>query len=378
MNNYPVDVVIIGGGIAGLFTLAKLINNGYRAVLLEKHALGSGQTLKSQGIIHGGTKYALLGKATEAQRRIAHMPAYWHQCLAGQGDVDLSACHVLTNKQCMWAMPNLSSRVTGFFAGKLMKSRVDTLLATEKPQALQHAECRGHFYALDEPVLDTHSLISTFAAQYGKFMLTHCEITVNNNLVIAKRGGKTWQFCAEKVCITAGQGNAQFAQQQLRPLRMVIARVPKVFGHLYVHVLAGSDKPRLTVSSYSSDNSNELIWYLGGNVAEKGAKLSADATVSLAKNELNTIFPWLDFSAVVFDSLPINRAEGLTDGKRPDTPTIIEKGRQLIAWPTKLAMAPMLADALLATLSSPHQRSGQLPIFPTPNCGVYPWNIPNE
>ncbi len=138
MNSEKLDVVIIGGGIAGLFTLAKCLNRGYRAVLLEKHALGGGQTLKSQGIIHGGTKYALLGKMTEAQRQIAGMPAYWRACLAGQGDVDLSGCRVLADKQCMWAMPQLSSRITGFFASKMMKSRVETLTQDIVAAAFMH------------------------------------------------------------------------------------------------------------------------------------------------------------------------------------------------------------------------------------------------
>jgi glycerol-3-phosphate dehydrogenase len=39
-----VDVLIVGGGIAGLWTLAKLRHAGYRAVLIESEALGHGQT----------------------------------------------------------------------------------------------------------------------------------------------------------------------------------------------------------------------------------------------------------------------------------------------------------------------------------------------
>ena len=39
-----VDVLIIGGGIAGLWTLARLQQAGYKAVLLESHSLGHGQT----------------------------------------------------------------------------------------------------------------------------------------------------------------------------------------------------------------------------------------------------------------------------------------------------------------------------------------------
>lgn len=395
-----VDAVIIGGGISGLFTLAKLINRGYRAVLLEKGALGDGQTLKSQGIIHGGSKYALLGKTTEAQRQIAAMPSYWRACLNGNGEVDLSACQVLADKQLMWAMPNLSGRVTGFFAGKMMKSRVEALHHANGanpllPTALRHRDCRGHFYALDEPVLDVRSLIAALVAKYGDYILSNCEteITDNNNscnsngdtlsTVYASRDGARWHFSADKIFITAGQGNADFAEQQLRPLRMVYARVPKAFGKLFVHVLETSDKPRLTISAYDSSaknngggdsNNDEWIWYLGGNLAEKGASLSAAATVALAKRELTDIFPWLNFTHVAIDSFLVNRAEGLADGKRPDTPTIVENGNQYIAWPTKLALAPMLADSLLAKMPPPRSDGKAMPVlFPTPTIGDFPY-----
>ena len=50
----PVDVVIFGGGAAGLWTLDELHRAGRSVVLLESGDLGAGQTIASQGIIHGG------------------------------------------------------------------------------------------------------------------------------------------------------------------------------------------------------------------------------------------------------------------------------------------------------------------------------------
>lgn len=374
MTNYRVDAVVIGGGIAGLFTLAKLINAGYQAILLEKNALGCGQTIHSQGIIHGGTKYALLGKQTEAQRQIANMPSYWRDCLRGAGDIDLSACRVLADKQCMWAMPNLSSRVTGFFAGKMMKSRVELMPESSRFDALRHPDCRGQFYALDEPVVDVRSLIRLFSRQYGQFIVSDCQATVDDVGVNAHFNGKSARFIANKVIITAGQGNGEFATQQLRPLRMVYVRVPKAFGALFVHILEASDKPRLTISAY--DSGDDWAWYLGGNIAEKGATLSAQETLMLAKRELASIFPWLDFSQLVFTSVVVNRAEGLADGRRPDAPTIAEKGKQVVAWPTKLALSPMLADALLAKMPAPSHYGDKLPTFPAPCVARFPWQMP--
>lgn len=47
------DVVVIGGGIAGLWLFRTLSTLGYQTLLLERDSLGGGQTIKSQGIVHG-------------------------------------------------------------------------------------------------------------------------------------------------------------------------------------------------------------------------------------------------------------------------------------------------------------------------------------
>ena len=74
-SSYSTDIVIFGGGIAGLWMLNCLRNQGYQAILLETDKLGSGQTLASQGIIHGGLKYALNGALGGAANIISDMPA---------------------------------------------------------------------------------------------------------------------------------------------------------------------------------------------------------------------------------------------------------------------------------------------------------------
>ena len=52
------DVLIVGAGVAGLWLNARLRGQGFSTVLVESATLGGGQSLKSQGIIHGGAKYA--------------------------------------------------------------------------------------------------------------------------------------------------------------------------------------------------------------------------------------------------------------------------------------------------------------------------------
>ena len=85
---YSTDIVIFGGGVAGLWLLNALRSAGYQAILFEKESLGGAQTMASQGIIHGGLKYALQGALSSATQAIADMPSRWRACLDGSGELD--------------------------------------------------------------------------------------------------------------------------------------------------------------------------------------------------------------------------------------------------------------------------------------------------
>jgi glycine/D-amino acid oxidase-like deaminating enzyme len=116
MKKINTDIIIIGAGIAGLWLHHRLNDMGYHAVLIEKNALGVGQTLSSQGIIHGGAKYTLHGILSNAASAIAEMPSRWISCLEGRGDINLSNTQILSHHQCMWSTQDLSSKITSFFS----------------------------------------------------------------------------------------------------------------------------------------------------------------------------------------------------------------------------------------------------------------------
>jgi glycerol-3-phosphate dehydrogenase len=90
------DVLIVGAGVAGLWLNARLRRQGFSTVLVESASLGGGQSVKSQGIIHGGAKYALHGALTGASEAIADMPRRWREALAGNGELDLSGVRLLS------------------------------------------------------------------------------------------------------------------------------------------------------------------------------------------------------------------------------------------------------------------------------------------
>ncbi len=395
MNTKPLkcDIAIFGGGVAGLWLLAALRQQGFQTLLFETDALGAGQTRFAQGIIHGGTKYALMGKITASSEAISAMPKVWRDSMEGTGVIDLRQVKLLSKNQCMWSSSALTSRLAGFFASKIMRSRTEELKKQQRPKIFQHSLFKGKVYNLDEPVLDTESIIRALAEpNHNAIMhivsLPDFENQNNTHFSVEDKAGAHWKVEAQRCILMAGQGNESLLQamsyndkkspqpaMQLRPLKMVMLRgnLPE---KIYAHCLEANINPRLTITSHE-DSNGEIVWYMGGQIAEEGIKRSDKEQISFAQKELNDLMPWLDLSHTEWACLEINRAEPLMDkGKRPDTSFFIEQDKVITAWPTKLALAPKLAKDIMQQLEKNNLvASGlqALPEFATPGYALLPW-----
>lgn len=379
-----VDLVLFGGGIAGLWTLARLRKAGYRAVLFESRSLGGIQSIASQGIIHGGTKYALTGKLTGSAKSIGEMPAIWRACLAGGGELDLSDVRVLTGHQLLWSTGSLVSGMAGFFAGKVMQSRMQTLAPGEYPPPFDTAGFNGSLYRLQEPVLDTASLAESLVRLVGR----HCYALPQLPQIGRSQG--RWQVQlpngqvleAGQLVLTAGSGNAdllkllgrQRPRMQTRPLHMLMLRgeLPPLFAHC----LGASANPRLTITS-NRLHDGQFVWYLGGQVAEEGVTRDHRQQLAAGRQELAELLPWVDLAGAQWASLPIARAEvRVAGGRRPDDSFVQQDDGVITCWPTKLAFAPRLATQVLARLPPPGAdgTQGMAIELPRPPISQQPWN----
>ncbi len=368
------DVLIVGGGVAGLWLNARLRRLGYSTLLLERGTLGGGQSGKSQGIIHGGTKYALHGALTGSSEAIADMPRRWREALAGQGELDLQGVRVLSDAHYLWSPGGLAGNLTSFFASKAMRGRVDQVSGSELPPALQHPRFKGRVYRLSELVLDVPSLIHRLASLAGDSLVRAEDIAP-----LIEDGELTGLLVdglavrATRVVMTAGAGNASllqaagFAQpaMQTRPLHMVMLRAPAL-KPLYAHCLGGGTKPRVTITSHPTP-SGELVWYLGGELAEAaGVARDAPAQIAQAQQELADLLPWLDLTDARWATLRIDRAEPAQSGLvRPDNAFLAEQGHLLVGWPTKLALAPDFSDRVIASLERDGVRPTTQPALPS-------------
>ena len=379
------DVLIVGGGIAGLWLNARLRRQGFATLLVDNARLGGGQSVKSQGIIHGGAKYALHGALTGASEAIADMPRRWREALAGNGELDLSGVRLLSDAHYLWSPGSLAGNITSFFASKAVRGRVDQVKGEQLPPALQHPKFKGKVYRLAELVLDVPSLISRLSELAGDGLLAAERIEPlreNGELVGLIIDGR--EIHAQRIILSAGRGNAKLLSalglsqpaQQLRPLHMALVKGPTL-KPLYAHCLGGGPKPRVTITTHPAAD-GQWVWYLGGDLAEAdGVARDEAAQIQAAKKELSELLPWVDLSAAQWATLRVDRAEPAQSGLvRPDNAFLHEQGKLLVGWPTKLALAPDFADRVLAALSRdgilPAQHA-PLPALPRPSVAPAVW-----
>lgn len=354
------DVLIVGAGVAGLWLNARLRRQGFSTVLVESSALGGGQSLKSQGIIHGGAKYALHGALSGASEAIADMPRRWREALSGKGELDLTGVRLLSEAHYLWSPGTLAGNLTSFFASKAVRGRVDQVKGADLPPALQNPKFKGKVYRLAELVIDVPSLIARLAELAGDSLLAGQSIEPlhdGDQLIGLRIDGR--DIMAQRVVFSAGAGNAELLKvlgvsqpaMQRRPLHMVLVK-GATLKPLYAHCLGGGPKPRLTVTTHPAAD-GQWVWYVGGDVAEAdGVAREPAAQIAAVQKELGTLLPWIDLSQAQWATLRVDRAEPAQSGlTRPDNAYLNVQGRLMIGWPTKLALAPDFADRVLAALS---------------------------
>jgi hypothetical protein len=172
-------------------------------------------------------------------------------------------------------------------------------------------------------------------------------------------GTETLDLRARHLVLCAGRGNAEWLEavgaeassMQERPLLMFLLRgdLPVLQGHC----ISGG-RTRITVTSASLGEAG-TVWQLGGEVAERHARSgdSPEARVD-ALREISLCLPQVDLAGVEMSTYAPVRAEGRHPDQRRPSGVQIQRPAPgvLAAWPTKWAMAPLLADEIVAELET--------------------------
>jgi len=378
-NPIELDALIFGGGIAGLWTLSELSRRGHACVLLESSALGQGQTVWSQGIIHGGLKYTLSGLMTGSAEAIREMPGVWRECLEGRREPDLSSAPARSPYCHLWQTTSLRSRAGMIGARAGLRVAPVVLRDAERPAVLR--ECPGTVARLDEQVVDPVAVLGALSAPHAAIARTPPESVRFEADTVSVHG---LPVRPRHIVLTAGGGNGPLRRaaglpqsaMQIRPLRMVMLRGPAgALAELNGHCVDGS-KTRATITS-ALDRSGRRIWQIGGEVAEHGAGMDPPALLAHARAEVHAVIPGLETRGCEWSWYQADRAEQATrDLRRPEDVGLIREGRFVTAWPTKLALAPRLAERVAETIGPP---SGlRAPVLPKdwerPRVAAPPWD----
>jgi hypothetical protein len=374
------DILILGGGVAGLWTCARMVAMGFDVLCLDTGPLGGTQSIGAQGIIHGGMKYALTGEASRAANSIALMPPIWTACLAGTGELDLSGVPVCSDHTLLWTTPGLFSRIAAFAAKNVLRTPVDAVPAGQRPVPFAGVP-RIDVYRVGEPVLDVAAVLQRLLTLCrGRVWRVRPEslrierVAGGCSVTVSPPGnpGVQLHFTPRLTITLAGPGNQQVAtavgargiRMQIRPLHMVMVRshagasaaeqLPTIYGHC----LAASNLPRLTITT-STDAQGRQVWYLGGQIAEAGVPRSPEDQIAAAKKEVDACLPWLNIGGradLQWSTVRWDRAEGfMPDGARPDEPVLLTDAAcpgVLFGWPTKLAFAPRVAELAIAAAAA--------------------------
>jgi glycine/D-amino acid oxidase-like deaminating enzyme len=377
------DVLVFGGGAAGLWCLDRLRRAGYHAILLESQALGRGQTIQAQGIIHGGGKYALRGvRDFEAVRSTSLMPERWRRSIAGEIEPNLSATRILSERCHLW-LPRGSAVARFQTLGIMSLIAKAGLLATHPervskvdwPEALRDSALA--VYALAEPVIATGSFLETLAGQHRGLIFLYDGASVQFSADGVHVGDVLLEPRA--VVLAAGAGNGDLLTRaamqadvmQRRPLGMVLLRgdLPPLFGHCIV-----GGKTGLTITTPVPG-----FWQIGGEIAERLAYEDNLATArQLALGEIRRWLPGLEFKHAEIAMYHAIRAEARTAAiRRPSGvhASQIAPG-MIVAWPTKLSMVPVLADEVFELVQLDLKAPGgydETPSWPAPSLARYPW-----
>ncbi len=382
-------VVVHGGGIAGLWILRELLARGLDAVLVESRELGSAQTVASQGVIHGGVKYALNGVLTDSSEAIRDMPGRWAQSMRGEGAVGLKGVGILSDHQVLWSSATITGRLTTFFASRALSSRLSRVEAAALPAAFQHPRFKGSVYRIEEQVLDIPAVIRALAAPVMDRLLAVRGVQFDSSGGVVRsatfdteKGGvgvrgaiHVFAAGAGNEALLGGCGLPGLPRTQRRPLHQVMVRkagLPPLYGVC----MGGGPKPLLVATTHHAPG-GDPVWYLGGELAESGVGRDPAAQIAAARERLDELFPWMDWTGAQWATWRGERAEpARDDGARTPGAVAVRTGNVIAAWPSKLALAPALADQVVAHLPdlAPASAQARFPEFlPRPAFARPPW-----
>lgn len=317
------------------------------------------------------------------------MPGRWLASVEGRAEPRLDAARLRSAHCHLWQTEGLSSGLGMLGARLALEVTPEVLDPDQRPAVLR--ACPGAVARLDEPVLDVGSVLAVLAERNRAHLVKVADVEFETDVpgavvgvTLVSESGAELRIPAATVVLTAGQGNDELRRRaglaagrtQRRPLHMVMVRgpLPELHGHC---VDGGATRATITTVR---DSRGRVVWVIGGLVAEQGVTMTRALLLGHTRQELEAILPGLDLAGCEWATWRVDRAErAMPGGRRPDDVQILVERNVITAWPTKLALAPRLADRLLDQVPFAEGPMPDLPPdWPRPAVARPPWETEAE
>ncbi|HRP61699.1 MAG TPA: hypothetical protein PK400_00200 [Phycisphaerales bacterium] len=382
------DVVIFGGGAAGLWLLDRLHRAGYAALLLEPHELGSGSDIASQGFISARCQNWPKEAGLPSSGTLS-FPTIWRRCLAGEpprGLPNLKSTRLRAPFSVLWRTPSLRSTVGMWrcMRGLALPSRL--LPADERPTVL--ANFTPTVLRVEEQLIEPVSLLEDFAnqhrtrilhidAQSGLEFVQRDDGTVNMVRLINPSTGDPLDLDINPeghvIHFSAWHHERLCEMMFVRPLRSETHPVHQVLLRGNLPMLNGrcitGVADRLTVTS-TRDCLDRAVWQIHSTRCSPGNDRAT--ALERVRAHLREALPDLDLRGAEWSTYAITP-------ERRDAwpPSISERSNILIMRQTTLVHAPSLAEYVMQRLRSPLNKNTREYVeplhWPRPCVALPPW-----
>lgn len=372
MKQVKTDIAIIGGGIAGLWLLNKL-SKTYNVVLIENEALGSGQSLASQGLI--------LPRNQEVENKPGEdVYKIWQDCLNGFGDVDLRTTEILSDQQSLVSQNSLVARFSNFVSHLKYKY----LTKQNSIQDIQFVDSlnAGQFYQLDAKVIDMRSLLESLAKHnmsdiYKADIQEYLHEDGQFKGLKLHHSGRHVELFADAFIFTAGNGNVR----ALRELGLKAPSTPAKdqtqimikgmsFALHGLYTLKNGHQVQVTAHGQAD---NSYVWYVSGQWLHQSGKTEKER-IKRIKQAFKNSFPKSDFSKCLWACQMSQTYQ--RDWKAAKRQKVFFTEKAAVAWPANLTTTPLLVgeiEAWLEKIGVSYATEKEDLGFERVNYGLYPW-----
>lgn len=370
-----IDVIIIGGGIQGLWILNQLTKLGYSCILITDKKIGEGQSLDAQIYKHKGHFYNNL----EIAQHLQEVEPEWDNFINNN---NLKP----SQKQQFLAFPNQQSAkkyTTLWYQGGLKYSAINN---SQIPLFFQQGILnQGHYFDTGESCYHGHQLISKLAQPVKHLIYQGKIIGFNSSIdgfvkeVKVIINNKLFSFAPKRVVFTAGRGNQALLNQITQGNSLLDNHAQEIqqLRRCQVLVIKGENLPSVTALCPSlmffmgcRQVGNENIWLITYGFDDP-IKLELNQAIPLDKlrlqeclNTLEAVIPNIFELDLEWGLYPAVKAESvaLGAGFRPNEDFVSNCGlpNVTLVYPTKLSLAPRASKKIVNQIVNSFNPSGAI------------------